>query len=362
MQITSDRRALHRIPETELALPETMAYLTGVLTPLRCRLFSPMESCLCALFDFGADHAIAFRADCDALPIQEATGLAFASRHPGRMHACGHDGHMAIALELARRLDKMEQLPHNVLLVFQPGEESPGGAALLCQSGVFQAHRVTAIFGLHLWPGLPAGEVFSRPGPLMARASEVNVEITGKTAHIASAHQGIDALAAMVDFYQQVTALESALPEQTLRLLKFGKMTAGTVRNAISAQARMEGSLRAFDDEVFETLRRGIYAAAQAVEQRFGCTCTVTMSQGYPAVCNPEALYHRVERAVHVQQLAQPSMTAEDFSHYQKLLPGQFFFLGIGDTPALHNDHFDFDESLLSVGADFWEELAVRFR
>ena len=362
MQIIDHRRNLHQIPELELSLPKTMEYLRKSLEGLSCRVFSPMASSLCALFDFGADHAIAFRADCDALPIAEQTGLPFASTHPGCMHACGHDGHMAILLELARRLDKMETLPHNVLLVFQPGEESPGGAKNLCETGLFQAHNVKAIFGAHLWPGLPAGQVFTRRGELMARSSEVNVDIYGKSAHIGKASEGVDALAAMVDFYTRVTSMEAALPSEIYRLLKFGKMTAGTVRNALSAHARLEGSLRAFQDEVFENLRLGILSAGKAVEEKFGCRVEITMSSGYPAILNPGDLYDRVRKAVSFSDIPEPSMTSEDFSWYQRYLPGMFFFIGVGDTPALHNDRFDFDDSLLTTGADFFERLAVAFR
>lgn len=362
MQIVKDRRALHRIPELELSLPKTMAYLTDTLSGLKCKVFSPMDSSLCALFDFGADHAIAFRADCDALPISEQTGVSFSSTHPGRMHACGHDGHMAIVLELARRLDRLETLPHNVLLVFQPGEETPGGAKPLCETGLFEQCHVRAIFGAHLWPGLTAGQVFSRKGELMARSSEVNVDIHGKSAHIAKFREGVDALAAMVDFYSRVTSLEQALPNSVFRLLKFGKMTAGTVRNVLSAHARLEGSLRAFQDEVFDHLKSGILSAGKAVEEAYGCRVEITMSQGYPAILNPDGLYDRVKAAVSFHDLEEPSMTSEDFSWYQKTLPGMFFFLGVGDTPALHNDRFDFDDSLLSAGADFFERLAVEFR
>jgi len=128
MDLISDRRALHRIPELDRNLPETLDYLRSALEPLPCKVFSPAESALCAFFDFGRDHSLAFRADMDALPVSEATGLPFASCHPGKMHACGHDGHMAIALELARRLARREVLPHNMLLVFQPAEETTGGA------------------------------------------------------------------------------------------------------------------------------------------------------------------------------------------------------------------------------------------
>ena len=185
MPIILDRRALHRIPELEWQLPKTMQYLTQNLQKLRCQLFQPLDGALCAWFDFGAERAIAFRCDADALPIQEKNRCDYSSIHPGRMHACGHDGHMAIVLELARRLDKKEQLGHNVLLVFQPAEETPGGAKDLCETGIFQKYGVEAIFGLHLWPGLPFGVVYSSCDELMARSCEVNIDIYGKSAHIA---------------------------------------------------------------------------------------------------------------------------------------------------------------------------------
>ena len=362
MQIINDRRALHQIPELELALPKTMEYLYRALSGLKCRIFSPMESALCAYFDFGHRSAIAFRADCDALPIEENTGLDFASCHPGRMHACGHDGHMAILLELARRLDKKETLSRNVLLIFQPGEESPGGAKYLCSSGLFSAFSVEAIFGLHLWPGLEPGRIFSRENELMSRSCEVNVDFHGKSAHIAKAAESIDALAACTDFYRRAVAMEQALPPEIFRLLKFGRMEAGTVRNAIAAEAHLEGSLRAFQDEVFEGLRECLYKIAAEVGRKTGCTVEISMSEGYPAVMNPPELYRKVRTMVVFGDLAAPSMTSEDFSWYQKHIPGLFFFLGLGNAPALHAKNFNFDETILEKGADFFEKLAENYR
>lgn len=358
MDIRADRRALHQIPELDRELPETFAYLSGALSPLSCRLFAPMPGSLCAFFDFGRDSAIAFRADTDALPIAERTGAAYASRHPGCMHACGHDGHMAILLELARRLSQKTTLPHNVLLVFQSAEETSGGAKDLCDTGVFEAHRVKAIFGLHLWPGLAPGVIASRKNELMARSCEVNVDIFGKSAHIAKASEGIDALAAGVSFYRKAMAMEAALPPEIFRLLKFGKFQSGTVRNALSAHTHMEGSLRAFQDSVFDSLAQGLDAIGREVEKAFGCTVAVHRTDGYPAVMNPPALFDRVMATVPFAELDAPSMTAEDFSWYQRYLPGLFFFLGVGNTPALHADTFDFDETILRKGAGFFEKLA----
>ncbi len=361
MQIFTDRHALHRIPELDRQLPETLTYLRSVLSPLDCKLFSPMEGSLCAWFDFGQETAIAFRADADALPIAEKTGAPYASAHPGKMHACGHDGHMAILLELARRLSKKDSLPHNVLLVFQPAEETTGGAKDICDTGIFGEYRVKAIFGLHLWPGLEAGTVASRKNELMARSCEVTIDVYGKSAHIAKAAEGVDALMAAAELYRRAVEMEAALPEGIFRLLKFGKFHSGTVRNALSAHTHMEGSLRAFQDEVFDSLANGLKDICREVEASYGCTVNLHMNSGYPAVMNPEELYHRVKDCVSFGVLEAPSMTAEDFSWYQRYIPGMFFFLGLGDTPALHADTFDFDESILLKGADFFEKLAENF-
>ena len=362
MDIINDRRALHAMPELEWQLPETAAYVKKSLENLNCRVFSPVDTAVCAFFDFGAETAIAFRADMDALPIEEKTGAAYASRHPGIMHACGHDGHMAVLLELARRLDKKENLPHNVLLVFQPGEESPGGAKIICDTGVLEQHKVQAVFGLHLWPGLPAGQVFSRENELMSRSSEVNVDIYGKSAHIAKASEGLDAVMAGCEFYRRAMELERSLPENVYRLLKFGKFHSGTARNALSHHTHMEGSLRAFQDEVFEMLRAGLYRIGEEIQAETGCAVEITMSSGYPAILNPAELCRRVTEVAPYRTIAEPSMTSEDFSWYQRFVPGMFFFLGLGDVPALHTDNFDFDETILEKGADFFEKLAENFR
>ena len=361
MQIIADRRTLHRIPELDRDLPKTMEYLENSLKGLKCKVFSPMQGALCAYFDFGAEKTIAFRSDADALPITEQSERDYVSCHPGKMHACGHDGHMAIALELARRLNGKKSLNRNVLIVFQPAEETTGGAKDLCDTGIFLYYNVEAIFGLHLWPGVESGAIYSRRGEMMSRSCEVKVNITGKSAHIAKAYEGIDAMAAAVEFYQKARALEQSLPENVFRILNFGKFQSGTVRNALSAHTHMEGSLRAFQDDVFFSLADGLTAIGREMEDKYGCTVKVHFSDGYPAVMNPEELFDRVAKTVSFMELTEPCMTAEDFSWYQRSVPGMFFFLGLGDTPALHADTFDFEESLLLKGADFFEKLAEDF-
>ena len=362
MQIIQDRRALHRIPERSMRLPKTAAYLRRSLEELSCRVFSPIEHAVCAYFDFGAPRTIAFRADMDALPITEKTGLPFASEHPGFMHACGHDGHMAIGLELARRLDKQKDFPNNVLLVFQPGEETPGGARYLCETDFLEQYGVEAIFALHLWPGQEAGTLASREGEMLSRVSELTVEIFGKPAHIAKSWEAIDALSTGCQFYSRIRALEASLDPSVYRLLNFGKMESGTVRNIISGYTRLEGSLRAFQDSVFDRLHAGVLEIARDLEAETGCRVQPHFTDGYPAVINPATLYQKVRSLVSFAELEAPSMISEDFAFYQKRVPGIFFFLGLGDSPALHNDNFDFDEEILLKGADFFETIAKNYK
>lgn len=358
MSVIQHRRALHQIPELDRDLPKTLAYLEETLIPLGCTLSRPCAGCLCAFFDFGQAQAIALRSDADALPIQEETDLPFASRHPGQMHACGHDGHMAMLLALAEWLSVQKTLSHNVLLLFQGAEETTGGAKDLCESGILETHRVRCIFGMHLWPDLPAGVIASRKNELMSRSCEVSVEILGRSSHIAKAAEGIDALAAGVEFYRRASALEQSLPPKIFRLLKFGRMESGTVRNAVSGRTVLLGSLRAFQDEVFFGLRDGLQSIAKAVAAESGCIVTVHTSDGYPAVWNPPALFDAVRSwGLSFQTLEAPVMIAEDFSWYQRHLPGLFFFLGTGPSPALHAADFHFPEDILQTGTDFWKAL-----
>ncbi len=362
MQVFRDRQALHAIPELGLELPKTAAYVKNALKDLNCALSFPLEYAVCAFFDFGADHTIGFRADMDALPVSEETGLPFASTHPGQMHACGHDGHTAILLELARRLNRKTTLRHNVLLIFQPGEETPGGALPICESGILEKYNVTAVFGLHLWPGLEEGVIYTRENEMMSRGSELTVDIYGKSSHISRACDGIDATAAAMEFYRQVRQAETAMPAEIYRLLNFGMFHSGTVRNALSAHARLEGSLRAFHDDVFQQLQQTVYAIAADVQQQFGCTVHVSFSESYPAVMNDPDLVKRSYEAAPFRWLDRPSMASEDFAQYQKRTGGVFFFLGTGDTAALHATTFNFNEEILLKGADYFERLAENFQ
>ena len=358
------RRALHRIPELDTPLPETCAFVSAHLAGLRCKLSAPIRGSVCAFFDAGRPDAVAFRADMDALPIGETTGLPYASEHPGIMHACGHDGHTAMLLALAGFLDaNLSRLPHNVLLIFQPSEETTGGAKDLCQSNVLEHFRVRKIFGLHLWPGLEPGTVWSRPGPLMARSNEVDVTIEGKSVHLSRSAEGLDALTAGVTYLQRAYSMVEQLPSDVPRVLRFGKMVSGTVRNAVSGRTELSGSLRTYTEDTFQFCAQRLREIGRTLAGETGCTVTVHLSEGYPAVWNHEGLFEELVSKLGSCApllLDQPVLAAEDFSFYQQYVPGVFCFLGAGEVPQLHATDFAFDDvTILPKGLDFLESLAL---
>lgn len=348
--LTEHRRALHRIPETDRALPETAAYLRAALAPLPCRVFSPWADAVCAFFDFGRGDTVAFRSDMDALPITEQTDSAFASCHAGRMHACGHDGHMAILLALAEHL-ATHPASSDVLLIFQPAEETTGGAEPICAIGLLEQYHVSRIYGLHLWPDLPKHTVASRAGGMMARSCELTAQIVGKSVHIARYQTGADALFAAA---RLVCGAEALVREQPC-LLRFGRAESGQARNSVSGFSRLEGSFRCFDDALFERLWQELLVLARQIGEETGCTLHLTRSAGYPPVCNDAALLRQAQSRFAVREV-EPTYITEDFSYYQKRVPGVFFLLGTGGE-ALHSPRFDFDESVLETGLNLFRAL-----
>ncbi|MBY4796876.1 amidohydrolase [Collinsella sp. AGMB00827] len=343
------RRDLHRIPELDRNLPKTIAYIEAVLNDLACTVFHPSADTVCAFFQTASDgtDALALRADMDALPIAERTGVSFASEHAGCMHACGHDAHMAMVLAAAMYLDRMVRtkttLPANVLLVFQPAEETDGGAREVTASGVFDEYRVRAIVGFHVWPDLPAGTIWSRPGALLARASETHVKIAGTPRHIAktfglSDAQSSDALLAGAAFVAAAHAGLEELGRQEPCICRFGQFSAGTVINAVAGSATVAGSLRVFSDAMFRKAQEVLAQALRVSCERFGCTGSIDFAEGYPPVINDRGLWEWArgllgasDQTPALSYLRDPLLIAEDFSFYQQSLPGLFLLLGVGE-------------------------------
>ena len=367
-QLHTFREALHQIPETSFTEYKTQAYLKTQLEQMGYQPVEIIQTGLYVYIDNKKSSTVAFRTDIDGLPVLEETNLSFQSTHPGFMHACGHDGHMTMALGVADYLkDKKQALQKNVLLIFQPAEESIGGAKKIVETGIFDNYNVEAIFGIHLFPEIEEGVIASKSGAFMAMANEVDVVVNGKSAHGAMPHQGIDAniilAKLLVDFQSIQTRMISPL-EHTI--ITFGKFEGGRVRNQISDYAKMEGTIRSFNEEVQHSIVKYMNQFARHYETLYGCEITVTVKDGYLPVINNDVLYQTFKEAITEQfpyhEFKQPWMIAEDFSFYQKAVPGVFFFVGtrneeLGYTYSLHHPKFNFKTDVLSVGIQAYQTL-----
>ncbi len=357
------RRDLHQIPELGFYVYKTSAYVCQVLSTLSCKVDRILQTGVIAYFDFGCEETMAFRADMDALPIQEETGLPYASTHEGCMHACGHDGHMAGLLGFARVLDYYKKngrkAAYNALLLFQPAEETIDGALKICGTHIFDHYNIKAIFGLHLWPMLEKGEIASRPGAMMAKSTSVEVVIEGVSAHCGEPEKGKDALEAACRFISDIYTYKTIfVPDRCI--LKFGKLESGTVRNAISPYSRLDGTMRTFNEDTWNNLVSAMKHLGEELEHKYGVRFSLDVSKSHPAVINNENLYKRIKpllMGLNYVELRRPVMIAEDFSFFEQQMPGVFFFLGTGSGIPLHSDNYDFDDSIIIEGVKLFDTL-----
>ena len=364
-QLRAHRRALHRIPEVGEAEFKTQAYLIGQLELLRpddLRVFA--DTGVRAVFrGNGEGRVLAFRSDIDALPVAEETGCSYASEHAGFMHACGHDGHMATLLVFAQWLSEhRDLLIDDVVLLFQPAEETVGGAKRMIDEGALENPHVDVIYGMHMMPDVPKGKISCCAGPIMAQTCEMDFIIHGKSAHGATPHLGTDAITAMghlLTLFQ--TTVARCVDPCKQALLTIGKVSAGTQRNILADHAQMEGIVRTFSNAVYEGLEERIRADLKGLEAAFGVTTEFIKRVYYPCVDNDPTEFERVKTILgdaFVQE--KPRMTAEDFSYYQLSVPGVFVFCGCMDEmhkSPLHASTFDFDEEALLPGLALFSEL-----
>lgn len=363
------RRDLHQIPELGFEVHKTRQYILDHLKQYDCEI---TEVCggVCAFFSSRTEHGsgsprentIALRSDMDALPVAEKTGAPYCSLHEGVMHACGHDGHMAMLLAMADELSAIiHTLSHNVLLIFQPAEETTGGAGDMVATGILSKYNVKRIYGFHLWPMLEKHRIGSRAREFMAKSSEIDIKIQGKSAHCAYPEQGVDALAIGCELINELYQMEKTeLAQEVFRLLKFGKMTSGTVRNAIAAETVLEGTLRCFSEETGMFLSNRMTEISAALEQKYGCKISLHRTDGHPPVINNPPLFEEAKEllsAFNFHTFEVPFMLSEDFSFYQRAVPGLFLFLGTGTNIPLHNNLFDFDEEVLQTGVDAYRRI-----
>ena len=327
--------------------------------------------------DGGASgRAIGLRADMDALPMQEFNTFAHTSRHAGKMHACGHDGHTAMLLAAAQHLAQHRDFDGTVHLIFQPAEEGGGGAREMVQDGLFEQFPMQAVFGMHNWPGMPVGTFAVSPGPVMASSNEFKIVITGKGGHAAMPHTGIDPVPIAC---QMVLAFQTIVSRNKKPIdagvVSVTMVHTGEATNVVPDHCELQGTVRTFSLEVLDLIERRMRQVAEHTCAAHEATCTFEFVRNYPPTINsaPEAAFaRRVMQGIvgDAQVLDQePTMGAEDFAFMLQALPGAYCFIGNGEGDhraighgggpcMLHNPSYDFNDDLIPLGATYWVQLA----
>jgi hippurate hydrolase len=368
-KIVALRRDIHREPELGFDTGKTAAKVLAALDglPLDLETGVAQNGIVATLEGEGGGPTVALRADMDALPIQEETGLPFASEIEGKMHACGHDGHTSMLVGAAHVLSGMrDRLGGTVKFIFQPAEEGGGGGKVMVDEGV--ADDVSSIFALHLWPGLPFGKVATKAGPIMAAADAFEMEVRGSGGHGAMPHLAADAV---VMAAQIVTALQTIVSREVdpvePAVLTVGEIGAGTAFNIIPEKARIGGTVRTLNPDLRKMMPERIEELARGVAKGMRGDVALDYTFSYPVTVNDEDAAARALSVADdlfggdsVLELPNPSMGGEDFAYFLEKVPGAFIWLGVGeDASGLHTPRFAFDEDILPRGAALFAALAL---
>ncbi|MVP02440.1 amidohydrolase [Paenibacillus lutrae] len=365
-KLVSIRRHLHQYPELSHEEFETTASIRGWLEEAGIRIapYSLRTGLVAEVGGVKPGPVVAVRADIDALPIQEETGLPYASRFPGRMHACGHDFHTASAIGAAYLLKEREQeLEGTVRFLFQPAEEKASGALKVIASGALE--NVQAIFGLHNKPDLPVGTLGIKEGPLMAAADGFIVELTGLGSHAAVPEAGIDPIVAAAQIVSAVQAIVSrSVSPLHSAVISVTKLHSGTAWNVIPDKAVLEGTVRTFDEPVRLRVLERFREVVEGVASAYGTKASIHWVQGPPPVINDAGLAELAEEETaslgYTAVKPVPSPAGEDFAFYQRQVPGLFVFAGTAGSREWHHPAFDLDEAALPVSARFLARVAER--
>lgn len=368
--MTAWRRHLHAHPETAFEEHATAAFVAE-----RLESFGGIEVArgiagtgVVGTLTAGDGPAIGLRADMDALGFEEANTFAHRSTRPGKMHACGHDGHTAMLLGAARHLAATRAFRGTVRFIFQPAEENEAGGQAMVEDGLFERFPVDAVFGLHNWPGLPVGRMAVAPGPMMASCDLFEITLGGRGCHAAMPHLGTDAVLASAALTVALHGLVARrLDPHDAAVLSVTQAHAGDTWNVLPERALLRGTVRAFRESVQDILEAAIRDTAAAVAAAHRCTAEVRYDRRYPATINHADATRRAASAAAlafgeeaVEHHPRPSMGSEDFAFMLQQRPGCYVWLGNGATDGgrvLHNPHYDFNDAILPLGARWWVAL-----
>ena len=374
--VTTHRRHLHQHPELSLHEFETTKYITGFLDDIGVSYERPLETGAIAYLEGNSDHTIAFRADIDALPIFEENDIDYRSQVDNVMHACGHDGHTtALMLFVKRCKDQADKglLPHNVVFIFQPAEETGGGANRLIKAGAFNNYPIEAIFGVHVDPFAEEGQIVIRDNEITASATEYRFYLQGLSSHVADKEQGHSCGEALQHVLAQVGMIQQFhLNGLKRNIVHMGHFEAGEAINTVPSHGYLEGTIRTYDANDLNSVKTQMQKIAKSVSLLFNVDCQVKFEEGYPATMNSPQLRNTVEQAIvnaglEVVEKPLPFLFGEDFSFYgQQLAPAYFAFVGTRNEAknyitGLHTSHLNFDERVLIYVADYYENLLKQY-